>query len=58
LLVLAFKLVPNVIVNTIPPLRSTIKRKLDDKCKSVKANLAEVQKAIDDYGLFSMTSYM
>jgi len=42
----------NVTVNTILPSRSTIKRKLDDKCKVVKANLAkEIQKAIANYGL-------
>jgi len=46
----------NVTVDTILPSRSTVKRKLDDKCKLVKANLAEVQKAIADYGLFGMTS--
>jgi len=54
LLVLALKLVPgkcgNVTVDNILPSRSTIKTKLDDKCKLVKANLAEVQKAIADYG--------
>ena len=48
----------NVTVDTILPSRSTVKRKLDDKCKLVKANLAEVQKAIADYGLFGMTSDM
>ena len=46
----------NVTVDTILPSRSTVKRKLDDKCKLVKANLAEVQKAIADNGLFGMTS--
>ena len=49
----------NVTVDTILPSRSTVKRKLDDKCKLVKANLAEeVQKAIADNGLFGMTSDM
>jgi len=42
----------NVTVNTILPSRSTIKRKFDDKCKVVKANLAkEIQKVIANYGL-------
>jgi len=31
----------NVTVDTILPSRSTTKRKLDDKCKMVKANLAK-----------------
>jgi len=49
----------NVTVDTILPSRSTVKRKLDDKCKLIKANLAEeVQKAIADNGLFGMTSDM
>ena len=49
----------NVTVDTILPSRSTVKRKLDDKCKLVKANLAEeVQNAIADNGLFGMTSDM
>jgi len=42
----------NVTVDTILPSRSTIKKKLDDKCKLVKANLAkEKQKAIANNGL-------
>jgi len=48
----------NVTVDAILPPRSTTKRKLDDKCKVVKANLAEVQKAIANYGLIGMTSDM
>ena len=48
----------NVTVDTILPSRSTVKRKLDEKCKLVKANLAEVQKVIADYGLFGITSDM
>jgi len=42
----------NVTVDTILPSRSTIKKKLDDKCKLVKANLAkEILKAIANNGL-------
>jgi len=42
----------NVTIDTILPSRSTIKKKLDDKCKLVKANLAkEKQKAIANNGL-------
>ena len=42
----------NVTVDTILPSRSTIKKKLDDKCELVKANLAkEKQKAIANNGL-------
>jgi len=42
----------NVTDDTILPSRSTIKKKLDDKCKLVKANLAkEKQKAIANNGL-------
>jgi len=42
----------NVTVDTILPSRSTIKKKLDDKCKLVKAKLAkEKQKAIANNGL-------
>ena len=48
----------NVTVDAILPSRSTVKRKLDDKCKMVKANLAGVQKAIADYGLFGMIADM
>ena len=42
----------NVTVDTILSSRSTIKKKLDDKCKLVKANLAkEKQKDIANNGL-------
>jgi len=42
----------NVTVDTILPSRSTIKKKLDDKCKLMKANLAkEKQQAIANNGL-------
>jgi len=42
----------NVTVDTIVPSRSTIKKKLDDKCKLVKANLVnEKQKPIANNGL-------
>jgi len=42
----------NVTVDTILPSRSTTKKKLDDKCKLVKANLVkEKQKAIANNGL-------